>query len=275
MTALAALLGAGVAFGLLAVIAGLRRPATIDRRPRMTRFRLTREQGVRAAVALFAAALVGLLTRWPVGVILAGVAAYALPIALGTDRAAARALARTEAVAVWTEMLRDNLAAAAGLEQAILVTAPFAPAAINDEIAELAAAMRLGQRLPVALADLRGRLDDPTGRLVARALIQASTRQSRQLAELLSELANRARARANLRLKIAPGHAKIRTNARVITGFTIAMAVGLIVLNPTFLKPYHSVVGQVVLLVVGGVFTLGFIGIARLSRVGVSEGADR
>lgn len=274
MTALAALLGTGVGLGLLALIAGLRRPAATDR-PRTPGVRITREQVIRIAIALVVAAFAGLLTRWPVGAILAGIGAYALPIALGTDKHAARALARTEAIAMWAEMLRDNLAASAGLEQAILVTAPYAPAAIKDEIGELAAAIRLGQRLPVALAELRTRLDDPTGRLVVRALIQASSRQSRQLAELLSELASRARARATLRLKIAPGHAKIRTNARVITGFTLAMAVGLIVLNPAFLKPYNSFTGQVVLVVVGIVFALGFLGIARLAKVGVSEGVSR
>jgi tight adherence protein B len=107
---------------------------------------------------------------------------------------------------------------------------------------------------------------------VVRALIQASTRQSRQLADLLTELATRARARATLRLRIAPGHAKIRTNARVITAFTILMAVGLIVLNPAFLVPYRTLAGQLTLVVVGAVFAVGFVGIARLARVGMSDG---
>jgi len=272
MTALAALLGAGVGLGLLAVVAGLRPPAAGDpRRPSGIRF--TREHVIRLAVAMAVAALAGLLTRWPVGAILAGIGAYALPIALGTNKKAARDLARTEAVAVWTEMLRDNLSGASGLEQSILVTAPYAPAAIKDEIDDLAAAVRLGHRLPIALAELRARLNDRTGRLVVRALIQASTRQSRQLADLLTELATRARARATLRLKIAPGHAKIRTNARVITAFTIVMAVGLILFNPTFLAPYRSLAGQLTLVVVGAIFAVGFLGIARLARIGVTEGA--
>jgi tight adherence protein B len=270
MVALAALLGVGFGLGILAIIAGARRTPS-NAKPTL-RARFTREQFVRIGIAVFIAALVGLLTRWPVGVVLAAVATYALPIALGTDRAAAEALARTEAVATWAEMLRDNLSAAAGLEQALVITAPFAPAPISDDIADLAAAIRLGQRLPVALTELRERIDDPTGRLVVRALLQASQRQSRQLSELLSELASRARARANLRLKIAPGHAKIRTNARIITGFTLAMAAGLIVLNPTFLRPYDSLAGQLALLVVGAVFAAGFLGIARLAKVGVKEG---
>ncbi|MFI1996820.1 type II secretion system F family protein [Actinoplanes sp. NPDC020271] len=272
MTALAALLGAGVGLGFLAVFAGLR-PSAASGPHRASGIRFTREHVIRLAVAVAVAALAGLLTRWPVGAILAGIGAYALPIALGTNKKATRALARTEAVAVWTEMLRDNLSGASGLEQSILVTAPYAPAAIKDEIDDLAAAVRLGHRLPVALAELRARLDDRTGRLVVRALVQASTRQSRQLADLLTELASRARARATLRLKIAPGHAKIRTNARVITAFTIVMAVGLIVFNPSFLAPYRSIAGQLTLLVVGAIFAVGFLGIARLARIGTVEGA--
>lgn len=270
MVALAALLGAGVAVGILAIVAGARRAAPSA--PRSVGFRLTREQLVRLGIAVFIAALVGLLTRWPVGAILAGIAAYALPVALGSNRESARALARTEGIAMWAEMLRDNLAAASGLEQAIIVTAPFAPTAIKDEIGDLAAGLRLGQRLPVALLELRARIDDPTGRLVVRALRQASQRQSRQLSELLSELASRARDRANLRLKVAPGHARIRTNARIITGFTLAMAAGLIVLSPSFLAPYSSFLGQLVLLIVGAVFALGFAGMAQLAKVGLDEG---
>ncbi len=270
MVAVVALLGAGFALSVAGVVAGLRRrvvaPAVRRRRP------LTRQMLVRAGIAVVCAALVALWTRWPVGALLAGLAAYALPVALGSDRHHKRALARTEAVAVWAEMLRDNLSAAAGLEQTIIVTAPFAPPAIGDEIADLAAALRLGTRLPAALADLRERIADPTGRLVVRALLQASQRQSRQLAELLSEMARRAREQANLRLRIAPGHAKIRTNARIIVAFTLAMAVGLVVFNRKFLAPYDDLAGQLVLIVVGLIFTAGFLGIARLARIGLDSG---
>lgn len=268
MLAVVALLGAGFALGLLAVITGLRRTAAPRAPVRLPT--PSRELLIRIGIAVACAALVAVLTRWPVGAVLAGIAAYALPIALGSDRHHKQALARTEAVAVWAEMLRDNLSAAAGLEQSIIVTAPFTPAAIHDEIADLAAALRLGTRLPVALTELRDRIDDPTGRLVVRALLQASQRQSRQLSELLSEMARRARDRANLRLRIAPGHAKIRTNARIIIAFTLTMAAGLVVLNRPFLQPYDSMAGQLVLVVVGLVFGAGFTGIARLARVGLN-----
>lgn len=275
MVGLAALLGAGFGLGLAAAVAALvPAPAGVGRRRAAdltARWRSAwRRIATRAGAAVSVAVLVAVVTRWPVGAVLAGIGAYVLPVALGTDRQAQRTLARTEAVAVWAEMLRDSLSAAAGLEQTILLTAPFAPPAIADEVSDLAASLRLGRRPSVALEEFTARIDDPTGRLVARALTQASRRQSRQLPELLSELARRARERANLQLRITPGHAKIRTNARIIVAFTLTMAAGMVVFNRAFLRPYDTPLGQLVLLAVGVIFGAGFLGLSRLARAGTS-----
>jgi Flp pilus assembly protein TadB len=272
MLALVALLGVGFGAGWLALAAGVLPGRPGPAVPLVRLPRLSRELLLRAGAAVGCAALVAGVTRWPVGAVLAGLAAWSLPGVLGSDRHHRQALARTEAVASWAEMLRDNLSAAAGLEQTIITTAPLAPAPIRDQVGELAAALRLGTRAPVALAELRERIDDPTGQLVVRALLQAAARQSRQLSALLSELAGRARARANLRLRLAPGHARIRTNARIILTFTLAMAAGLVLLNRPFLAPYQSLTGQLVLVVVGLVFAAGFTGITRLARTGLDPG---
>jgi len=277
VTALVAVLGAAFGVGLIAAIAGLvpTPPSAVERQswhgllarldadPSAGR-ELLRRMGVAVAVG----AVVGVATRWPVGALLAGVAAWVLPVTLGGDRDAREVLARTEAVAVWAEMLRDSLSAAAGLEQTILLTAPFAPAAIADEVAGLATSVRSGRRLSLALDEFTARIEDPTGRLVSRALAQASRRQSRQLPELLSELARRARERANLQLRIAPGHARIRTNARIIVVFTLTMAAGMVVFNRAFLRPYDTPLGQAVLLVVGLIFAAGFAALSRMARAG-------
>jgi tight adherence protein B len=275
MTGLAALLGAGFGLGLTAVVAGLL-PA-VARPDQAARWRTWVDVvsrawpriATRGGAAIGIGVLVGAMTRWPVGAVLAGIGAYVLPVALGADRQAKDLLARTEAVAVWAEMLRDSLSAAAGLEQTILLTAPFAPPAIADHVGNLAASVRAGRRLSVALEEFTAGIDDPTGRLVGRALAQAARRQSRQLPELLSELARRARERANLQLRIAPGHARIRTNARIITGFTLAMAAGMVMFDRAFLRPYDTPLGQLVLLAVGLIFAAGFAGLSRLARSGL------
>ena len=93
----------------------------------------------RMAGMVGAAVLVGALTGWPVAAVLAGAAVFALPSLLRGGRDRARRVARTEAIAGWAEMLRDTLAAAAGLEQAIVATAEVSPAPIRSEVTDLAA----------------------------------------------------------------------------------------------------------------------------------------
>ena len=262
----ASVLGAGVAAGLLLMACGLRR---IPRgQPRRQTAALTREQVTRLAACLAMAAAVGLLTRWPVGAVLAGVAVWTLPRLLGADRAQQRAMARTEAVASWAEMLRDNLSAAAGLEQAIIAAAAVPPAAIRDEVTQLAAALRAGVPAPEALAAFRQALADPTADLVVRALAQAAHRQASKLADLLTELAEVARKRTSVRLRVAAGRARVRTSARVVTVTTIVFAVGLVALNRPYLAAYDDATGQLVLLLIGGLFAAGFAGLTRLGRVG-------
>jgi tight adherence protein B len=275
MVALVAVLGAGFGLGLTALVTGLLREVPAP--DRAIRWRAWADAlsrawpriATRGGAAIGIGVVAGAVTRWPVGAALAGIAAYVLPTALGANRHAKDTLARTEAVAVWAEMLRDSLSAATGLEQTILLTAGFAPSAIAGPVGELAASLRAGRRLSAALEEFTAAIDDPTGRLIGRALTQAARRQSRQLPELLSELARRARERANLQLRIAPGHARIRTNARVITAFTLAMAAGMVVFDRDFLRPYDAPLGQAVLLAIGIIFATGFAGLSRLARTGL------
>jgi Flp pilus assembly protein TadB len=265
MPVLAALVGAGIGAGILLIAYGLRR-TTRNAAP-ARRVALSQEQAVRLAACLTAAAVVGLLTHWPVGAALAAIAAWTLPRMLGTDRATQKAQARTEAVAAWAEMLRDNLSAAAGLEQAIIASATVAPAAIRDEVSTLAASIRAGMRLPDALAAFRDELDDPTGDLVVRALSQAAQRQASKLADLLAELAELARKRTAVRLRVAAGRARVRTSARVVTATTLVFAVALVVLNRSYLSAYDTATGQLVLLLIGAMFAVGFAGLDRLGRL--------
>jgi Flp pilus assembly protein TadB len=265
MPVLAALVGAGIGAGLLLIAHGLRRvPRPAHRRP----VRLSQEQLLRLAGCLAAAAVVGLLTRWPVGAILAGVAAWTLPGLLGADRANQKAVARTEAIAAWAEMLRDNLSAAAGLEQAIIASSSVAPAPVREEVTDLAASIRTGTRLPAALAAFRQALADPTGDLVVRALSQAAHRQASKLADLLAELADLARRRTAVRLRVAAGRARVRTSARVVTATTLLFAVALVALNRPYLAAYDTATGQLVLVLVGALFAAGFAGLTRLGRTG-------
>ncbi|MFS8104107.1 type II secretion system F family protein [Lentzea alba] len=268
-TAAAALLGVGTGLGLLLVILGWR--GTDPRRQRRTRTRaagtVDQHRSLRVALAVTAGVMTGLLTGWVVGAVLAGLAAWALPRVLGRDPEHARRVARIEAIATWTEMLRDTLSAAAGLEQAILATAPLAPTAIRGEVGELAAGIENGERLAPALRRLGERLDDPVGDLVIAALLLAAEQQTRQLAELLGSLADAARGQASMRMRVEAGRARIRTSVRVIVGTTLAFAVAVVLLNRSYMGAYDSAAGQIVLLGIGALFAAGFTWLNRIARV--------
>jgi Flp pilus assembly protein TadB len=276
VTGFAVLLGIGAGLGLLLVVIGWRGVNTDRPRRTLSRQRLSRQGDggpqhqrvvLRLGVAIAVGMLTGVVTGWFVGAILAGLASWALPRVLGRDPGHARRVARIEAIATWTEMLRDTLSAASGLEQAILATAPLAPAPIRGEIIDLAARLENGERLAPSLRRLADQLADPTGDLVIAALVKAAEQQARQLSDLLGALAHTAREQASMRMRVEAGRARTRTSVRVIVGTTLVFAVAVVLLNRSYLSAYDSAAGQVVLLGIGLLFAGGFAWLARISRV--------
>src|SRR5207248_1596184 len=274
-TALSALLGVGVGVGLLLVIIGWRgvdpnRRSGLFRRGQTRRAQAAprdQRQALRGGLAVAVGVLTGVATGWVVGAVLAGLAVWTLPRVLGRDPEHARRVARIEAIATWTEMLRDTLSAAAGLEQAILATAPLAPPAIRGEITDLAVRIENGDRLAPSLRHLADQLADPTGDLVIAALVLAAEQQARQLGDLLGSLAHTAREQASMRMRVEAGRARTRTSVRVIVGTTLCFAVAVVLLNRPYLSAYDSAAGQVVLLGIGVLFGLGFAWLMRIAKV--------
>ncbi|MFE6611536.1 type II secretion system F family protein [Amycolatopsis sp. NPDC057786] len=274
-TMIAAALGLGAGVGLLLIVAAWRRVAAVPppSRPPVL-LRAAREQAgsqrvlLRLAVAVGVGALTGAATGWVVGAVLAAAGAWFLPRLVGPDRAHARRVARIEAIASWTEMLRDVLSAAAGLEQAILATAPLAPAAIRGEVTTLTARLESGQRLAPALRALARELDDPTADLVLAALVLAAEHQARQLGDLLGSLATTAREQAAMRMRVETGRARTRTSVRVIAATTLAFAAGVVLFNRAYLDVYNTATGQLVLLLIGALFAAGFAWLARIATGG-------
>ena len=174
-------------------------------------------------------------------------------------------MGRIEAVAGWAEMLRDTMAGAAGLEQTIVATAPLAPLPIRAEVATLALRLQ-GERLAPALRAFADEVADPTCDLVVAALILAAEHQASRLGELLGSLAQAARDQATMRLRVEAGRARVRTSVKVIVGATGGLVLALAVLNRGYLTPYDTAVGQLVLVLVGGLFAAAFLWLARMTR---------
>jgi Flp pilus assembly protein TadB len=269
----AAALGWGTGVGLLLLILGLTTPPEQPRRdwPALARWRQqmathARPDHRRWAVVTAVGVGVALVTRWPVAAVLSALGAWVLPGLIGPDREHTRRVARLEAIAVWTESLRDNLAGAAGLEQSLTASAIGAPAPIAEEVTRLVTRLHRGWHLPQALRGFAADLADPAADLVVAGLLLAASGSAGHLREVFGELAASARATVASRQRIAADRQRTRTSARVIVGTTLGMAAALILLNRGYLQPFDTAAGQVALAAVGACFACAFAWLAHLMR---------
>lgn len=224
----------------------------------------------RFGLAALVALVVLVVTRWPVAAALAGLGTVLAPRLLGGSRARREAIDKTEAIASWAESVRDTMAAAAGLEEALTATAVAPPAAIAPEVRRLAERLR-HQRLTDALAAFGDELDHPSSDLVVAALTIAAKMEAADLGSLLSRLAVSIRDDATMRVKVEVGRQRLRTSAKIILGSVAATVVMLMVLNRSYLDAYDSLLGQAMLAVVGGVFAGGSWLMAKMSDIDLPE----
>lgn len=268
MTALAGLCGALVLGGLWLTITSLRPVPVRPRRDRATR-RWSAVDRRRVAVAVVAGLVVLVVTRWPVAAVGAGIAGW---VVAGLPRRSERDRyeARTEAIALWTEMLRDSMGTARGVEGVLVATAPAAPLAIRPEVERMAARLA-HEPLGDVLDDLAAELDHPLGDLVVTALRLTSTTGGRRVREVLADLAAAAYTEADSHRRIAVARQRPRSAMRY-TAIVIGGFVGLLlVFSRDYLSPYGSPLGQVVLAIVGFYWAAGFWWMAKMGRAAPIE----
>ena len=264
VTALAALCGALVVGGLW-LAASSWRPVPVTRTERQPHARAsTLLERDRVIAAVGAGLLVLVLTRWPVAAIGAAVAGWSIA-AMPRRADRERHEARTEAIALWTEMLRDSMGTARGVEGVLVATAAAAPVAIRPEIQRMAQRLS-SEPLGDVLDDLASDLDHPLGDLVVTALRLTSTTGGRRVREVLADLAAAAYAEAESHRRIAVARqrprAALKYTALIIGGFVGLLAV----FSRRYLEPYDSAVGQVVLAAVGFYWAAGLWWMHRMGR---------
>ena len=271
MALIGAVCGVGLALGLMLVVLGVRGTEPTPRR-RRAREALAAEPMLLQAMGAFGAALaMYVLTRWVVGAAVAAILAVLLPRSWQRSRDQRSLVASTEAIAAWTEMVRDTLAAAAGLEQAIITTAPTAPEPIREHVTRLARRLDMGERLADGLRRLADDLANPAADLVVAALVTAAQKEARDLVPLLGSLARSTRAEAEMRLRVHASRARLHTAVRVVVGTLGLFGGGLIVFNPVYLEPYRTLQGQLVLLVVAAILGSGYALMQRMAQLRTPE----
>lgn len=251
------------AAGLLAIVRLARGRTAVPRLSFNASFRTPKVRHI--GVALAAGVAVVVITRWPFAGMAASAVVLLWPRLFGGGAAGRRQLEKIEALASWTESLRDTATAAAGLEQAIPATVPAAHVLLRGPVRDLAARLDGRVPLPEALARFADDVDDPAADMVVAALSLNARQRAGGLERILSALAASSRTELEMRRKVELERRALRRQAQ-----RIAFAVlGFIALQAVFargwVEPYSSLLGQLVLAVLAGVFTGAFIRMRSLS----------
>lgn len=174
-----------------------------------------------------------------------------------------------EAIATWTEMLRDTLGASSGLEQALIATAGGAPTLLEEPLQRMVATMRYGTAED-ALREFAETVDHAVCDFVVAALITASRGSVRDLGALLGRLSESTRDESAVHLRVWVSRARSRTSVRIIAGSVGTFVVGLAVSNPGYLAPYGTVEGGLVLAIIAVTFLVAWIMMSRMAESSVS-----
>jgi hypothetical protein len=264
-------LGSLLGLGALLVVAGARGAEVVP----LARWAHRTGRGVdqllvRSTLAAGLGAAAGVLTGWPVALGAGALAGWIAPTWWRGRGAHRRELARVEAIAGWTEQLRDTLAAANGLEHAIGASAAVAPTPIAEAVSRLAARVEY-EPLSVALRRFADDVDHPLADFVVAALVVASEKEARELGTLLGHLAGCARDDARMRTRIWVGRARSRTAVRIIVGVVVVFVTGLLVMDREYLRAYDTPSGQLALTVILGLFAGAFVAMDRMSHLAAPE----
>jgi Flp pilus assembly protein TadB len=265
---LGAMVGGGV---LLLVLALIPRDEPEEMKPPSQLIEALRKAGIRLPIAGGAALLVLLFTQWPVAAAAVAVLVFVWPALFGGAGAEAKAINRLEGLAAWTESLRDTVAGAVGLEQAIPATAYAAAPSISKELTALADRLRVRVPLPQALQRFADEMNDSSVDLIVASLILNARLRGPGLREVLTSLSESARAALDMRQRVNAGRRSTRRSVQIVMVVTVVFVLGLSLFNKPYVRPYSTPIGQIVLLVILGLFGAGFFWLRRLASFEVPE----
>jgi Flp pilus assembly protein TadB len=245
MTGLVALLAAGAAAGVLALIALLRGYRL--RLPELRPSGLSEADQRRLLFGVPILVAVAVVTRWPVAIVTVAAVLLLWPRIVGATGVGRAALDQLEALAIWTESMRDITRASTGLEEAIPITAESAPDALRPALRRLAD--RLHARIPLdsALRDFAADADDAGVDYVVAALILNVRTRGPELAAVLGRLAESTRAELAMRQEVEAERRRLRRHTWIMFGIVAVWICIQLIVARDHLEPFGTPVGQVVM----------------------------
>jgi tight adherence protein B len=264
MTVLIVLCSTGIGVGIALVVAGLFATTPVAKKMSFAKGidTATRQS---AGAALIGASVVGLITQWPVGALIGAAVGWTLRSALSSS-SSNRVTNRLDALATWIETLRDSVAAHRGLVAAIESTVPSAPASLRANIEALVIRIKSGTPPDRAFAALASELADASADEAIAPLILAARFGGADLQNLLGTAAANTREQLALVQRTEVARAKPRREMRLVVGVTLGFVLATLAIGHGYFTPFSTTTGQIVLVVIAGLFAVGFGMMNRLSR---------
>jgi len=209
--------------------------------------------------------LLYMYTNWPVAAFYGALIGFLAPSQWLASRRRRAAIERVEAIATWAETLRDTMAASAGLQQALRLSAAVAPRPIRTEVRAMVARLQY-QSVPQALRRFAGDIRHPLADQVVASIILASQRSAGSLRPILAMTSAAARDSGAMQREVEAARTNSFQQARLAVTISIALMLFMIAQNRSFLTPFDSFGGQVALFITLGAFFGSMVLLYRMSR---------
>jgi Flp pilus assembly protein TadB len=172
---------------------------------------------------------------------------------------------------MWTESLRDTIAGAVGLEQAIPSSLRAATPIIHGPLERMVDRLRARMPLPEALGRFADDLDDPSADLIIAALAINARLRGPGLRDLLSALAVSVREELDMRRKVTADRSSTRRSVQIVIGVSVGLALVMAIFNQGYVAPYDTATGQIVLVIVLVLYGIAFVWLRNLARFDAPE----
>ena len=216
--------------------------------------------------------VVAIVPTMPVYGLIAGAAVFLWPRFMQGGAKERDSVAKIEALAVWTESLRDTATTQAALETAIPATVADAPKLLTQPLRELSQNLARMEPLPIALTRFADAVDDRGADLVVAALSLNARTRSGSLRRVLSTLAANTRSELDQRRRVLKERNALRRQAQQVIGLIVLLAAGQALFEPAWVAPYATPAGEFALLVLA----IAFVGLlVRMQRLAAPEPQPR
>jgi tight adherence protein B len=216
-------------------------------------------------VALIVGVAATALTRWPVAGIMAAALVVMWPKLARAGAIEKASVAKVEAIATWTESLRDAAASESALESAIPATVEGAPMLLVRPLRNLVNRLELRHPLATALARFADEVNDPGADMVVAALALNAQQRAGSLKRVLTTLASNTRAELEMRRKVLSERNGVRRQSNQVALGILGLAGVQAVFLRDWVAPYGTLAGQLILAVLAGVYLALLVRLQRLA----------